>query len=69
MIISESWIWQANQNLEVGTMQDEIVAHKYSPYIDEDEENKVHETMDGEKEDEEVIWYRLQVTIQRVEGM
>ena len=50
-------------------MQDEIVAHKYSPYIDEDEENKVHETMDGEKEDEEVIWYRLQVTIQRVEGM
>ena len=48
VIISESWIWQANQNLEVGTVQDEIGAHKYSPHIDEDEENKVHETMDGE---------------------
>jgi hypothetical protein len=32
-------------------------AHKYSPYIDEDEENKVHETMDREEEDEEVIRY------------
>ena len=44
-------------------------AHKYSPYIDEDKENKVHETMYREKEDEEVIRYRLQVTIQRVEGV
>jgi hypothetical protein len=52
----------------VGTVQDEIGTHKYSPHIDEDEENKVHETTDGEKEDKEVIRYRLQVTIQRMEG-
>jgi len=45
------------------------IMDKYSPYIDEEEENKVHDTMDREKEDEEVIRYRLQVTIQRVEGM
>ena len=32
-------------------------AHKYSPYIDEDEENKVHEPMDREDEDEEMIRY------------
>jgi hypothetical protein len=46
-----------NQNLDVpvGTMKDEIDAHKYSPYIDEDKENKVHETMDRENKDEEVI--------------
>ena len=57
VIISESWIWQANQNLDVGTMEDEIGAHKYSPYIDEDEENKVQKTMGRKKEDEEVIRY------------
>ena len=49
-------------------MQDEIGAHKYGPHIDEDEENKVRETMDGEKEDKEVIRYQLQVTIQIMEG-
>lgn len=42
---------------EYHAMQDEIGAHKYSPYIDEDEENKVHESMDRKKKDEEVIRY------------
>ena len=37
-----------------GYMQD---AHKYSPYINDDEEDKVHEAMEGEKEDEDVIRY------------
>lgn len=34
-----------------------IGAHKYSPYINDDEENKIHESMDWKNEDEEVIWY------------
>lgn len=54
---------------DMSTMQDGIGAHKYGPCIDEDEKNKVYETMDRKNEDEDVIRYRLQVTIQRVEGM
>jgi hypothetical protein len=34
-----------------------IGTHKYSPYVDNDEENKVHDSMDRKKEDEDVIWY------------
>lgn len=44
-------------------------AHKDTPDVDHDEESKVHDTMDWEDEDEQMIGHRLQVTIQRVEGV
>ena len=57
VIISESWIWEGRiQNLDMGTLRKmKTGAHKYSPYIDEDEKNKVQETMEREKENEDMI--------------
>jgi hypothetical protein len=46
---------EVSESGSVSTMQDEIGAHKYSPYIDEDEEHKVQETMGRKNEDEDMI--------------
>jgi len=45
------------------------VMDKDAPKINEDKEAEVHVSMQGKEEDKKMVWYRLGIAIDRVEGM
>lgn len=55
--------------LEWRVDNDVAVVDQDAPAVDKDEEPHVHESVQWEQEDEDVVWQRLRVAVERMESV
>ena len=63
VIMSESWIWKKEGLCEKEDNENVERAYKYAPAVDQNKENEVQYTMEGENVDENVVWEGLGVSV------